>query len=179
MFDTQIVYRNLKLQIVLMRIVNEINRTIDFRRSRKLNFAQQIEIDYYSNVKLLRRKLKSMLQTFQNQKRFIVNIKIILLYDHYRQIYQIHRNLKRRYEKILLTKIKKKYKKKQSMIDIQRQLKKLSIIKQKIFQTIEYVFEKKIHVIDALFTFVTSSIEEKCQRRITTINALIAFCKKQ
>ena len=107
----------------------------------------------------------------QRQKKF--------LYDHYRQVYQAHRNLKRRHEKILLTKIKKKYKKKQSMIDIQRQLKKLSMTKQKILQTIKYVFEKKIHVIDAFFTFVTSSIEKKCQRRITTINALIVLCKKQ
>ena len=48
------------------------------------------------------------------------------------------------------------------MIDIQRQLKKLSMTEQKVFQTIEYVFEKRIHAIDALFTFVTSLIEEKC-----------------
>ena len=78
-----------------------------------------------------------------------------------------------------MTKIKKRYKKKQSMIDIQRQLKRLSIAKQKALQAIEYVFEKKIHVIDAIFIFVTSSIEEKCQRRVIAINALIALCKKQ
>ena len=132
MFDTQIVYRDLKSQTILMQIVNEMNRTIDFRRSRKLNLAQQIEIDRYSNVKLLRRRLKSLLQNFQNQKRFIVNVKKILIYDHYRQIYQVHRNLRRRHEKIFLTKIKKRYKKKQSMIDIQRQLKNLSITKQKV-----------------------------------------------
>ena len=114
-------------------------------------------------------KIKNVLSSTSN----------FFLYDHYRQVYQAHRNLKRRHEKTLLTKIKKKYKKKQSMIDIQRQLKKLSMTKQKTLQTIKYVFEKKIHVIDALFTFVTSSIEKKCQRRITTINALIALCKKQ
>ena len=47
------------------------------------------------------------------------------------------------------------------MIDIQRQLKKLSIIKQKAFQIAEYVFKKKIHAIDAFFTFVTLLIEKK------------------
>ena len=75
MFDTQIVYRDLKSQIVLMRIVNEMNRTIDIRRLKKFNFAQQTEIIRYSNVKFLRRKLKSLLQTFRNQKLFIVNTK--------------------------------------------------------------------------------------------------------
>lgn len=65
------------------------------------------------------------------------------------------------------------------MIDIQRQLKKLSIAKQIFFQIIEYVFEKKIQIIDAFFIFVTTFIKKKYQRRITTINVLIAFCKKQ
>jgi hypothetical protein len=64
MSDTQIVYRDLKSQIVLMRVVSKMSRTIDFRRSRKLNFAQQTEIDRYSNVRLLRRRLKSLLQNF-------------------------------------------------------------------------------------------------------------------
>ena len=128
MFNTQVVYRNLKSQTVLMRVVNEMSRIIDFRRSKKLNLAQQTEIDRYSNVKLLRRKLRSLLQTFKNQKRFIVSLKKTFLYDYYRQAYQAHRNLKRRYEKILLTKIKERYKKNQSIIDIQQQLKKLSMI---------------------------------------------------
>ena len=51
--------------------------------------------------------------------------------------------------------------------------------KQKIFQIVEYVFKKRIHVIDALFIFVTSSTKNECQRRIRTINALIVLCKKQ
>ena len=87
MSNTQIVYRDLKLQTILMRIVNEINRTIDSRQLKKFNFAQQIKINRYSNVKILRRKFKSLLQIFQNQKRFIVNVKKIFLYDYYRQIY--------------------------------------------------------------------------------------------
>ena len=65
------------------------------------------------------------------------------------------------------------------MINIQRQLKGLPMAKQEALQTAEYVFEKRVHVIDALFTFATSSTEEECQRRITAINALIALCKKQ
>ena len=101
------------------------------------------------------------------------------MYDHYRQVYQVHRNFKRRHEKTLLIEIKKRYKKKQSIIDIQRQLKKLSVAKQKFFKTKTYVFAKRIQVIDVFFTFAILTTIEKCQRRTTIINALIALCKKQ
>jgi len=57
----------------------------------------------------------------------IASTKGTSLYDHYRQAYQAHRNLKRRHEKALLIEVKKRYKKEQSMIDIQRQLKEFSI----------------------------------------------------
>ena len=179
MLDTQAAYRDLKSQIALMRVASGMSRTIDSRRSRKLNLAQQVEVTRYSNVRLSRRRLRSLLQTFRDQKRSIVSTKGILIYDHYRQTYQAHRNLKRRHEKALLTKVKERYKKEQLVIDIQRQLKGLSIAEQEAFQATEYVFEERIHVIDALFIFVTSSIEEECQRRVTVINALIALCKKQ
>lgn len=39
MFDTQAIYRDLKSQIALMRATNELNRTIDFRRSRRFTIA--------------------------------------------------------------------------------------------------------------------------------------------
>jgi hypothetical protein len=65
------------------------------------------------------------------------------------------------------------------MINIQRQLKELLIVEQKVIQAAEYVFAKRVQIINALFIFVTSSIEEKCQRRAATINALVALCKKQ
>lgn len=75
-------------------------------------------------------------------------------------------------------KIKEKYKK-QPVIDIQISLKGLSVTEQKSFQTAKYVFAQRVHAVDALFTFPTSSIKEECQRRVTVINALIAVCKKQ
>lgn len=118
MLDIQIVYRDLKSQIALMRVVNKINRIINSRQSRKLNLAQQIEIDCYSKIRFLRRRLMSLLQIFYSQKRSIVSIKRTLLYNYYRQVYQVYCNLKRQYKKVLLIEIKKKYKKKQSIIDI-------------------------------------------------------------
>lgn len=162
MSDIQIIYRDLNLQIALMRAANRMSRTIDSRRLRKLSFAQQIEIDRYSKIRFLRRRLKSLLQILQDQKRSIVSIKGTLLYDYYRQVYQVYRNLKRRHKKALLIEIKEKYKKKQPIIDIQQQLKKLPVAKQKTLKTKIYVFVKRIQVIDALFTFVTSTIAKKC-----------------
>ena len=78
-----------------MRVVNDMNRTINSRRSRKLNIAQQIKIDRHLKMSFLCRRLKSLLQIFQNRKCFIVSTKETSLYDYYRQVYKAHRNLKR------------------------------------------------------------------------------------
>jgi len=83
--DTQAAYRGLKPQTTLMRAASGMSRTIDPRRPRKLNLAQQAEVDRYPDVRLLRRRLKSLLQTFKDQKRSIANMKGTLLYDHYRK----------------------------------------------------------------------------------------------
>lgn len=118
--DTQAAYRGLKPQTALMRAASGMSRTIDPRRPRKLNLAQQAEVDRHPEVRLLRRRLKSLLQTFRDQKRSIASTKGTLLYDYYRQAHQAHRNLRRRVEKALLTEVKEKYKKEQPVIDIQR-----------------------------------------------------------
>ncbi|KAL9582090.1 MAG: hypothetical protein Q9212_003502 [Teloschistes hypoglaucus] len=177
--DTQAAYRGLKPQTALMRAASGMSRTIDPRRPRKLNLAQQAEVDRHPEVKLLRRRRKSLLQAFRDQKRSIASTKGTLLYDHYRQVYQAHRNLKRRYEKALLTEVKERYKKEQPVIDIQRQLEGLPVAGQKAFRAAEYVFAARVQAIDALFTFARSLTEEECQRRVTAINALIRLCKKQ
>ena len=150
--DTQAAYRGLKPQTALMRAASGMSRTIDPRRPRRLYLAQQAEIDRYPDVRLLRRRLKSILQTFKDQKRSIASAKGTTLYDHYRQIYQTYLNLRRRYQKALLTKVKEKYKKEQPVTDIQRQLKGLPISEQEPLQTAEYIFEERVHAIDALFT---------------------------
>ena len=102
-----------------------------------------------------------------------------LLYDNYRQAYQAHRNLKRRYEKSLLIEVKERYKKEQPVIDIQRQLKGIPVADHKSLRTADYVFAERVQAIDMLFTFATSSTAEECQRRAAAINALTALCKKQ
>ena len=177
--DTQAAYRGLKPQTALMRAASGMSRTIDPRRPRKLNTTQQAEVDRHPEVRLLRRKLKSLLQTFQDQKRSIVSMKGTPLHDRYRQTYQAHRNLKRRLEKVLLIKVKERYKREQPVIDIQRQLKGLPVEEQENLQAAQYVFAERVRAIDTLFTFATSSTAEECQRRAAAINALTALCKKQ
>jgi hypothetical protein len=177
--DTQAAYRGLKPQTALMRAASGMSRTIDPRRPRKLNLAQQAEVDRHPEVRLLRRRLKFLLQTFQDQKRSIASAKGTPLYDQYRQAYQAHRNLRRRHEKALLIEVKERYKKEQPVIDIQRQLKGLPVAEQENLQAAEYVFAERVQAIDALFTFATSSTEEECQRRVAAISALVALCKKQ
>ena len=59
--NTQAAYRGLKPQTALMRAASGMSRTIDPRRPRKLNLAQQAEVDRHPEVRLLRRRLKSLL----------------------------------------------------------------------------------------------------------------------
>lgn len=155
--DIQAAYRGLKPQTALMRAANGMSRKIDPRRPRKLSLAQKAEVDRHPEVRLLRRRLKSLLQTFSDQKRSIVSMRGTPLYNHYRQAYQAHRNLKRRLEKALLTEIKERYKREQPVTDIQRQLKGLPVAEQENLQAAQYVFAERVQAIDTLFTFATSS----------------------
>ena len=176
---TQAAYRGLKPQTNLMRAASGMSRTIDPRRPRRLNVAQQAEVDRHPEVRLLRRRLKLLLQTFQEQKRSIARTKGSPLYDHYRQTYQAHRNSKRRHEKALLMEVRERYKKEQPVIDLQRQLKGLPVAEEEIRQAADYVFAERVHAIDALFTSATSTTHEECQRRAAAIHALVALCQNQ
>ncbi|KAL9580150.1 MAG: hypothetical protein Q9212_004664 [Teloschistes hypoglaucus] len=88
-------------------------------------------------------------------------------------------NLAQRAEVDRHPEVKERYKKEQPVIDIQRQLKGFPVAEQEALEAAGYVFAERVHAIDALFTFATSSTEQECQRRVTAINALIALCKKQ
>ena len=107
--DTQAAYRGLKPQTALMRVASGMSRTIDPRRPRKLTLAQQAEVDRHPDVRLLSRRLKLIRQTLRDQRRSINSAKGTPLYKDYRQAYQAHRNLKRRYIKALLKEIKERY----------------------------------------------------------------------
>ena len=142
--DTLIAYRGLKPQSALIRAVSEMSRTIDSRRARKLSLAQKAEVDRHPEMRLLHRRLKLLLQAFSDQKPYIASMKETPLYHHYRQAYQAHLNLKRRLKKALLVKIKERYKKKQSVIDIQRQLKGLPVAEQKSLHLTKHVFAERV-----------------------------------
>lgn len=179
MLDTQVVYRDLKSQIALMRATNELNRIIDSRRLKRLTIAQQAKIRRHFEIHLLHQKLQSLRRIFRNHKQFISNMKETSLYHEYRKIYLVHRNAIRRREQKFLKKIIARYKIKQSIIDIQRQLRELSITKEKETRTKDYVFVKRVCVIEALFIFVIDFSKEKCQRREVIVNVLTILCQLQ
>lgn len=83
-------------------------------------------------------------------------------YHEYQKIYLIHRNVVRRHKQAFLKKIIARYKMKQSIIDIQRQLKELFMIEEKERRTKDYVFVKRFRVIKILFIFVINSLKKKC-----------------
>lgn len=66
---------------------------------------------------------------------------------------------------------------KQSIIDIQRQLRELLVIEAKEMRIENYVFVKRIRVIEILFIFVINSSKEKCQRREAIISVLTILCR--
>ena len=98
------------------------------------------------------------------------------IYHEYQKAYLAHRNMKWRQEKALLQEVKARYKKDQPVIDIQRQLKGLLSVAPKTATVEDYVFIERVRAIDTLFTFTTSSPEEKRKRRMEAINALTALC---
>ena len=65
------------------------------------------------------------------------------------------------------------------MIDIQRQLEGLPSAELETAKAEDYVFVERVRVIDALFTFATSSPEEESRRRVEAINALTTLCRLQ
>lgn len=100
-------------------------------------------------------------------------------YNKYQKVYQAHRNMKRRQEEVLLQEVKARYKREEPVLDIQRQLKGLPSVELETAQAEDYVFEKRVRVIDTLHTFATSSPGEECKRRVEAINALTALCRLQ
>lgn len=179
MLDTQAIYRNLKSQITLMRATSELSRIIDSRRLKRFTIAQQIEIRRHFEIHLLYQRLQSLRRIFRNHKQFISNMKKTSLYHEYRKIYLVYRNAIRRREQEFLKKIIARYKMKQSIIDIQWQLRELSMTKEKETKTKDYVFVKCVRIIEALFIFITSFSKKKCQRREVIVNVLTILCQLQ
>ena len=176
--DTQAAYRGLEPQTALMRAASGMSRTIDQRRPRKLTAAQQAEINRLPKVRALYQRLQSQRQWFTDQKRTIASTKGTPIYREYQEAYLAYRNMKRRQEKALLREVKARYKKEQPVIDIQRQLN--GVLSVELETTVEeYVFAERVRVINALFTFATSSPEEECKRRVEAIDALTALCRLQ
>ncbi|MCJ1343077.1 hypothetical protein MMC31_001268 [Peltigera leucophlebia] len=168
--NTQAACRGLELQTALMRIASGMSRTIDCRQPRKLNDAQRAEVNQHLEVRLLHRRQKTLFKFIKDQHGSIASIRG----DRITTI-----AIRSDGEKALLKEVVAKYKKEQPVLDIQRQLKSLPVVEEETVQVEEYAFMERNRVIQALFTFATSSLEEKCRRRVEAVNALTALCRLQ
>lgn len=177
--DTQAARRGLEPQTALMRIASGMSCIINRQRPRTLNDAQRAEVDQHPKMRLLYQRQKTLFKFIKDQHKSIASIKGTSVYDDYQRAYHDHRNTKRRHEKALLKEVVARYKKEQPVLDIQQQLKALSVVEEETVQTEEYAFIKRNRVIQALFTFATSSLEKECRRRVEAINALTALCRLQ
>lgn len=163
-----------------MRAASEMSRTIDRRRPRRLTVAHQALINRHPEVKLLHRTKIKLKQFIRGTYGTITSMKGTPIYDQYKKACDDHRKNRRRHEKACLKDVKAKFKKEQPVIDIQRQLKGLSPIEvDAALETKHYIFTERSRVIEALFTFATSSVEEECERRVEAIKALTALCNLQ
>ncbi len=80
-------------------------------------------------------------------------------------------------KKALLKEIKRRFKKEQPVADVQNQIRGLQVKEEKdaVLDGRKHLLPKRVRVIDALFTFATSSPEEERKCRVEAINALVAL----
>ena len=162
-----------------MRLASGMSRTIDRRRPRHLSAAQRAEVDHHPEVRLLHQKQRKIWKLIKDNYGSIRSTKGLSVYYEYQKACRDYRNRKRRQEKALLEEVKARYKREQPVIDIQQQLKGVPLAIEKRTKAKFYVFPERGRVIDALFTFATSSPDEECKARVNAINALTALCKLQ
>lgn len=162
-----------------MRAASGMSRTIDRRRPRKLTSAQKAEVARHPEVRLLRRRQEKMLVSVRETFGPISKQKGTPIYDQYQKASRDYRNMKRRREETLLKDVKARYTREQPVADIQQQLRGLPMAEIDAVKEEDYVFAERIRVIDALFTFATTSPEEECKRRSDAIDALTALCRLQ
>ena len=148
--NTQTTYRDLESQTKLLRVVSEISRTIDRRRSRELNFNQIAKIDFHSEIQ----KLKTALNEIKTKRNRIKHSRSAdkELLDKINKVRRQLKNTRKRHQRRYLDDLIKRFNTEQSIIDIQRQFKELKIKKKQSLEIKQYSLTKRKKVIDALYT---------------------------
>ena len=137
-----------------------------------------VELGRHSEVKLLHRRLRSLGKIFRDGKRSIASARGTSFHHEYQKAYPSHRNTLRGHEEAFLKEFRARYKVKQPVIDIQRQLKGLPLANKRGMKA-EYFFVERAGAIETLFTFATESPEGERQRRDAAISVLTTLYRLQ
>lgn len=86
--DVQIVRRDLMSQTILLRKINEMSRTIDRRRSRKLSSTQKFQMFQEFEVRVVHRRIEFFFHSIKNQYRIVKKSKKTKSYDEYQQAFR-------------------------------------------------------------------------------------------
>ncbi|OCK73115.1 hypothetical protein K432DRAFT_430744 [Lepidopterella palustris CBS 459.81] len=175
--DTQAAYRGLQPQTAMMRAATGLKRTINKKRPRHLTLVQEEEAHQHPRVQKLLRKKLDLKAWIKAQGRTVTSYQGTDVYEKYQRRKRDYESEFEFQKKAFLKEIKKKFEKEQPVIDVQNQIHGLTIKEEKdaAINNPKHLIPERARVIDALFTFATSSLEEERKRRVKAINALVAL----
>lgn len=180
--DTQAAFRNLPPQTAIMRAATSMSRTIDKRRPTYLTPVQQEEAHRHPRVQSLLRKKMDLKAAMKAAGRTVKSYEGSRVYEKYQEATRAYESEFKFQKKMLLNEIKRKFEKEQPIIDIQNQIHGMTIKEEEKDAALvgpEGLIPERVEVVDALFTFATSSPEEERKRRVRAINALVALGRIQ
>ncbi|KAJ9644078.1 hypothetical protein H2199_003946 [Coniosporium tulheliwenetii] len=174
--DTQAAYRGLPPQVTVMRAATGMSRTIDKRRPRTLTSEQVQEAHRHPEVQNLFRIKDDLKTQIKARGRTISSLQGTKIHEEYKKAQRAYLSEFEYQKKALLSEVKRRYRKEQPVTDIQRQIHGAQVQEEKdIGGERKHLLPERVRVIDALFTFATSSPEEERKRRVEAINALVAL----
>jgi hypothetical protein len=166
--DTQNIYRGLEPQKALMRFACLMSRSIDPRRPWKLTPAQSASVN----------NLPCIVKWSQIVARLAGAPKGSRRDERYQKAQKRLRSERARERRLLLLDIIDRYKKEQPVIDSERQLSSKAVDEdvRGALERSEHMTPEQLLLIDAILTLPETTPERECQRRITAINAVTAYC---
>ncbi|KAJ9646989.1 hypothetical protein H2199_001975 [Coniosporium tulheliwenetii] len=174
--DTQAAYRGLPPQVTVMRAATGMSRTIDKRRPRALTPEQVREAHRHLEVQNLFRIKEDLKTQIKSRGRTISSFQGTKIHDEYKKAQRAYLSEFEYQKKALLSEVKRRYRKEQPVTDIQRQIHGPQVQEEKdVGDERKHLLPERVRVIDALFTFATSSPEEERKHRVEAINALVAL----
>jgi len=151
-----------------MRFACSMSRSIDPRRPWKLTSAQSASVINLPCIVKLSQIAAHLSGSPEGSRRE----------ERYRKVKKRLTSERARQRRLLLLDIVDRYKKEQPVIDSERQLSG-RVVDEDVRGALErsdHMTPEQLLLIDAVLTLPETSLEKECQRRITAINAVTAYC---